>query len=278
MQELGNDIRINQSRLTIRVGHNTLSFAVIDHDKENNLIYEPYTVKSGISIAANLREAFKSSPLLLHGFQRVQVVLDTPVMLVPIEEFNEHDITSVYEHTFRRNEADTIIHYVLPDLNAVAVFPINKDLNLVIHDHFTDIRIMPLMRSVWTHLHRKSFIGTHRKLYVYFREKRMDIFSFDKNRFKFTNTFVASNSHDAIYFILYAWKLLAFDGMNDELHIAGDVPDKSLLKETLLRYVRKTYVINPVADFSRAPITNIPNLPYDMMTLFVKVGVKQSNA
>ncbi|MDY3852283.1 MAG: DUF3822 family protein [Prevotella sp.] len=272
MQENNNDIRPRSPRLTIRVGNSSLSFAVIDPQDDHQLMYEPYLVKTGISIAANLREAFKTSPLLLRGFQRVQVVLDTPVMLVPLEEFNEADVELLYDHTFQRHEADAVMHYVLPDLNAVAVFGINKDLKLVVQDHFSDIRVMPLMRSVWTHLHRKSFIGTHRKLYVYFREKSMDIFSFDKNRLKFTNTFNLTGSHDAIYFILYAWKLLSYDGLNDELHLVGDIPDKDEMKTALLHYVKKTYIINPVADFNRAPITQIRHLPYDMMTLFIKQG------
>ena len=64
---------------------------------------------------------------------------------------------------------------VLPDLNAIAVFAINKDLKLVIDDHFKDIRIQPLMQSVWTHLYRRSYAGPRRKLYVYFHEKRMEV-------------------------------------------------------------------------------------------------------
>lgn len=277
MHELKNDIRTNSSRLTIRVGTSSLSFAVINQQDEHQLIYEPFVVKTGISIAANLREAFKTSPLLLHGFHRVQVVLDTPVMLIPLEEFNEGDYQALYEHTFRCAETDTILHYVLPDLNAVAIFTINKDLKMVIQDHFEDIRIMPLMRSVWTHLHRKSFIGVYRKLYVYFREKHLDIFAFDKNRFKFTNTFELTGSHDAIYFILYAWKLLGYEGLSDELHLVGEIPDKEQMKTTLQHYVKKTYITNPIAEFNRAPITQIPHLPYDMMTLFVKQGPRQTN-
>ena len=33
----------------------------------------PYTVKSGVSMAANLRQAFKESELLQRGYQKVRV-------------------------------------------------------------------------------------------------------------------------------------------------------------------------------------------------------------
>lgn len=65
MQIKGNNIQ--QARLTIRVSRNTLSFSVVDREAEHQLIYEPYTVKSGVSMAANLRQAFKESTLLQRG-------------------------------------------------------------------------------------------------------------------------------------------------------------------------------------------------------------------
>ena len=80
MQIKGNNIQ--QARLTIRVSRNTLSFSVVDREAEHQLIYEPYTVKSGVSMAANLRQAFKESTLLQRGYQKVRVYLDSPILLV----------------------------------------------------------------------------------------------------------------------------------------------------------------------------------------------------
>ena len=87
MQITGN--RTQQARLTIRVSKNTLSFSVVDREAEHQLIYEPYTVKSGVSIAANLRQAFSECNLLQRGYTKVRVYIDSPILLVPIEEFHE---------------------------------------------------------------------------------------------------------------------------------------------------------------------------------------------
>ena len=54
-----------KARLMIRVGYKSLSFSVVDGSCEEGVRYEPYTVKSGISMAANLRQAFLDSELLL---------------------------------------------------------------------------------------------------------------------------------------------------------------------------------------------------------------------
>ena len=85
---------IYQRKLIIRIGKNTLSFTMPNPaDKERPFIYEPYIVKGGISIAANLREAFKTADLTAIDTRRVQVLMDVPSMLVPIEQFDEENIT-----------------------------------------------------------------------------------------------------------------------------------------------------------------------------------------
>ena len=94
---------MDKRKMTIRIGKNTLSFTMTDAtDKERPVIFEPYIVKGGISMTANLREAFKTVNLMATDTRRVQVLVDTPSMLVPIEQFEEEDkddgfIPSVYE-------------------------------------------------------------------------------------------------------------------------------------------------------------------------------------
>lgn len=108
----------------MRIGRNTLSFALPDPtDKDRPLRYEPYVVKGGISMAANLREALKSATLPSERVRRVQVVLDTPSMLVPIEQFEEDTINELYAYTFAPSEEQRkVLFNVLPDLKAVCLF------------------------------------------------------------------------------------------------------------------------------------------------------------
>lgn len=256
-----------KQRLTIRIGRGTLSFAQESADGQQ-VIFEPYMVKSGVSMAANLREAFKSSDLLLNTPPRVRVLIDTDVLMVPVECFDENKMEAMYRHSFPGKEA--LYYNVLPDLNAVAVFSMNKDLRLVIDDHFQDVRLITAISPVWRHLHQRSYTGARHKLYGYFHEKRLDIFSFHQNRFKFCNAFEASRAHDSLYFLLYVWKQLQLDPVYDELHIVGDIPEEEWLVSELKRYLQKAYVINHKADFNNHPVTEIKSMPYDMQTFFVK--------
>ena len=256
-------------RLTIRIGRASLSM-LMQQGGSDDIIYEPYVVKSGVSMAANLREAFKNSDLLLQPPPRVRVSLDSDVLMVPVELFEEHNMEQMHRHAFPRTEQDAIYYNVLPDLNAVAVFAMNKDLRLGLDDHFKEVELVSAMQPVWRHLHQRNFTGVRPKLYVYFHEKRMEVFAFQQNRFKFCNTFETSRVKDMLYFVSYVWKQLQMQPEYDELHLVGDIPEQDTLVEELKNFLSKVYVINPSADFNQHPVTEIAGIPYDLQTLVVK--------
>ncbi|MBR1401666.1 MAG: DUF3822 family protein [Prevotella sp.] len=287
MQQTENHIIAKRPRLTIRIAGGTISFSAIDNTAVNQIVYVPYSVRGGVSIAANLREAFNAFqgggesdtvyPLSVSEANNAMVMLDTPVLMVPLDEYFEErgeesdrrDAT-LYHHAISGHENDVILSSVLPTLNAVALFSINKDLKLVIDERFEEVKYMHLCMPVWKNLHRRSFTGPRRKLYGYFHEKRLEVFSFQQNRFRFCNSFDASHTHDAVYFLLYVWQQLGMDQRKDELHLVGSLPDRDVLMEELRKFLQNAYVINPAADFNRAPITNIKDLPYDLMTFYIK--------
>ena len=88
MQETGNNIAAQRvaERLTIRVGQSSLAFAYKKQD--GNYTFLPYNIKNGISMAANLREALKDENLNIGTWKKVLVLIDSPVVMVPIDEYN----------------------------------------------------------------------------------------------------------------------------------------------------------------------------------------------
>lgn len=265
-------ISSGKQRLTIRISRNSLAFAtlVANTEAENPIVYEPYVVRSGISMAANLREAFKGAELPAMGITKARVLVDTPVLMTPVELFDEQTMNEEYHHAYPYTEQEAVLYNVLPDLNAVTVFAMNRDLKTVIDDRFEDVQYIAALTPVWRHLYKRSFTGQRGKLYGYFHDRKVDVFAFRQNRFKFCNQFDTNHAHDALYFLLYVWKQLMLDAEQDEMHLVGDIPEREWLTEELRKYIQKVYVINPSADFNRAPATQINGMPYDLMTLFTK--------
>lgn len=260
------------SKLTIRIGRNTLSFTTQDAtNMERPIAYEPYPVKAGISMAANLREALKINGARLRGHESTRVLIDTPSLIVPTEQFEPSEASALFEYSYPAKEEKRVIAYnVLPSLKVVCLFAINKDLRVVIGDNFGNAKFIHAMLPVWQHLHQRSFTGNRSKLYGYFHGRQLDVFSFHMNRFKFCNAFDVTHPHDALYYLLHVWKQLRLEEVNDELHLAGDIPEREWLTQELGKFLRKTYIINPEADFSHSAVSQITAMPYDLMTLLAK--------
>jgi hypothetical protein len=126
------------------------------------------------------------------------------------------------------------------------------------------------MAPVWHHLLQRSYTGSHQKLYGYFHNCSLEVFSFSKNRFKFYNSYTVNNSSNALYYLLSVWKQLGFEADHDELHLVGDLPDDEALIDEARQFVKRVFCINPSGEFNRAPVTQIAGVPYDLMTLYVK--------
>lgn len=257
-------------RLTIRVSRNAMSFSAPDSAAAGHIIYVQYPVKGGISMAANLREAFVREPLLQGGLARALVMVSTPVVFVPADHFRAGTETALYNHAVTEHEGDVVMFSVLTHLNAVALFAVNRDLKTVVDDHFADAKWCHVCQPVWNYLHQRSYAGMRRKLYAYFYDRQLSLFSFAENRFRFVNTFDGTNSHDSVFYILSVWQQLALDQRRDEMHLVGDIPEREEMTGQLRRFLQNVYRINPSGDFNRAPVTQIEGLPYDLMTLHLK--------
>ena len=94
---------------------------------------------------------------------------------------------------------------------------LNKDLRLVLTDNFSDIKVHPVCGSTWQYLQRRSMAGNNEKLYCYFHDGKMELCSFRKNRFRFSNTFEVAHANDAAYFILSVWNQLAMNEKKDDI-------------------------------------------------------------
>ena len=263
----GNLYNASSQRLVIRVAKHSLSF--LKPTPEGQLVHFPYTTKSGMSPAANVRVAFREHDVLVKDTSRVLLSLVSPVLLMPIDEFmdNENlDMTALYNHPFTGHEHEEVVHSVLPDLSAVAIFAINKDVKLVATDNFNDVRIQNVMQPVWSHLYQRSLlVPQRRKLYGYFHDGLLDIFSFQQHRFRYSNTYEVAHAHDAMYYLLFAFKQLALDAEADEIHLVGEMPHGEWLLAKLRQFVKRVYTLNPVADLNRSEASRIKNLEFDMM-------------
>ncbi len=260
---------MNNQRLTIRISRTSLHFSTTSGGE---VLFEQYPLKNSISLAANMREAQGTVAMLQETYSRVVALIDSPILLTSTDQFHEEDKETLYHYTFTGQEQQLVMHYVVPNLNTVALFSIQKDLRTVLNDRFGNaLRIQPLMASIWSHMHKKSFTGPRQKLFGYFHDRQLEIFAFAQNRFKFCNSYpVSGNPKDALYYLLSVWKQMGLAPREDELHLSGELPEREQLLEETNRFIKRVFVTNPSGEFNRAAVTQIEGMPYDMMVYYVQ--------
>jgi hypothetical protein len=259
----------------IRITDTALAFAMRCGDG-TPVAYEPYAMKRSMSVEANLREAFRTVELLKRAGNRVTALVDSPVLLVPLDEYKAEEMEQQYGFVCTQPAGTVVANTVLPSLDSVAVYAVSKDLRTVLGDHFEEIRILPLMAHMWEFLLQRSFGGTNKKLFAYFHDNVMDVCSFSRGRFLFSNRFSVTDSHDALYYLLGVWKNIGAKAMVDDLFLLGRIPAREALVSDAKEFLRRVYYINPSGDFNRADFTQVDNMPFDMMVAFGTDGVGRS--
>lgn len=97
----------------------------------------------------------------------------------------------------------------------------------------------------------------------------MNVFRFDHAHFRYANCFDCAHAHDALYYILYVWKLMGMDSNNDELYLVGDMPHADWLKENIGKYLSRAFAINESADFKQNAMAKRTDIPYDLKAMYL---------
>ena len=266
MPSTKNESLLKGGNLIIRIGIDTLSLAVVGETASSLVSFEQTPLKSGLSAAANLIESFRSNELLQKKYATVYIMVDTPTMLIPSDEYKANEAAMLYDHTFTDNEQQLKISCSLPELHVVAIFSIDRDLKTVIDEHFSDKHFLPICLPLWRHLNQRGNSHGRQRLYGYMHGDRLEIFRFNQNRFKFCNSFAASQAQDALYFLLYVFCQLTMDATRDEIYVIGDIPRKKWLTDQLHEYV-KNIVPTDATDLGIDQSQRWQQIPLDMMAM-----------
>lgn len=223
-----------------------------------------YPLNGSMSVAANLRSALNKRTEFIGNADSVTVLLDSPLMLLPIEEFCDDEADALFRYSFTSTETMAVATRVMPSENVVALFGVNKDLNRVLNDNFTEVNINPLMQSMWRHLHRCSFTGTSVKLYAYFHEKKMEVCSFRHSHVRYQNSFKPNSAANALYYLMGVWSSLGLKNTSDELIIIGQWPYADELTAQAKRFVSHVYLWRSIIDFKIPSRLDVDTLPLDL--------------
>lgn len=240
-------------KITIRITRTTITFTAPNPVIDGQTDFEQYNMKAGIAVAANLRQALAECRLLnAHAatanataaasqyhpvFDTATVFVDTPLQLIPSEEFDEATMPRLYHYANTKCLDDDIEGTTIPQLNVVAAYAVGKDLKFVLTETFHTVQFMPLLAPILVEFLRHSYGGFQEKLFCYFHDKRIDVCAFRKGRVRFCSSFNVSLMPDAVYYIMNVWQTLGMKP-SDILCLAGSVTGRDALVKELHRFVK----------------------------------------
>ena len=240
--------------ITIRITRTTITFTAPNTVIEGQTDFEQYNMKSGIAVAANLRQALAdchilkaqahpeqaqpSAPATHHPvFDSATVYVDTPLLLIPAEEYDAQAMPKLYHYANTQHADDEVMGTSINPINVVAAYAVGKDLKFVLTETFAHVHFMPLLAPVLVEFCRHSYGGFQEKLFCYFHDKRIDVCAFRKGRVRFCGAFDASLTPDAVYYILNVWQTLGMK-KTDVLCLAGSITGHEALLKELHRFVK----------------------------------------
>lgn len=252
----------SDGRLILRIARGQVLFVSLGG---NGIMPQAKTfpINGTMSIAANLRRIITEQSLDASMFESITVLIDAPVMLIPIEEYSADEAPILYHYAFTESQNLDVVNSVMPSENTVALIGVNKDLYRVLTDNFSEVKIVPLMQSLWHYLHHRNFTGTGQKIFVYFHERRMEICSFHHSRFRYQNNFEPASAADATYYIMDICHQLAFKPSTDEIHLLGLWNHLDETEHELQRFVSHIHKASSLADIKIPQSINPADIPLD---------------
>ena len=260
----------NNKSLSIRISTNGLSFCVYSPGSETPFLYKEYDMNYTVSLAANLKEALRTEPILQQQYKRVNVLVSTTdITTVPVAYFDAKEIEDIYKLNFPKAQPQHVTYNVLRRSGVALIFGVEKNVYQLILDDFPRARFYASTSTMIEFFSQRSAACVNKVIYVYLHEKEITIYAFDQNRMLFINSFSIVTVADMQYYILNVWKQLGFDQIDDFLYIVGDNDRRKELADKIVYFLQNVSLIDRSSDFKDSITEGNAMIPYDLQTLLI---------
>ena len=260
--------------LYIRISKDRIVFARYDRIKDSTLNFSTFPVNGSISLNANMLQALKRQPLAKGDFSQVFACIDCPVTLVPLNEFDDEEMETIYLYNLPDSAKGRkrVFYDMLPMQNAVMLGCIEKDLEHVLHEAFPYITLhstqMPMLLH-WSSLCKPTEKAG--KVFVNIQEDKMTLAAFREGNISLLNSFDGTQeTMNALYYLMNFLQQWNIQPTVDEIYLTGIHPLNTALLDHLRKYYPNTFALKMEKDFIRYVATLAHELPYDMIALLLK--------
>lgn len=239
MLETGNK-SLNTYRLSIRSFAGGFSFSVVSQLDGSLMRSDEVALAPGDDATEALRAALQRPRLMNYSYSTVELLVDSPSTIVPLELFRREDVAALYRLNFPSTEvrSTTVSYEMLPSLEVVVLYSLPNDVRSAVLELFPDATVRSLHGTLL-----EATLAEHRKtqtkqkdFFATIHEQQLIVCAFQQGRLLFSCTYEARYDADRIYHLLAAWKSLDMDSEEHTCHLSHA---SSALQQQLTRYIRK---------------------------------------
>lgn len=222
---------ITEQELSIRIFSDGFSFSTPQSHKE-------VRAQKDESLKEALDKAFQTNALLRPDYDEVNIYADYPSTRIPLDEFRSEEAQALYRLTFGNESLQGMnMHYeMLPALEVIEVFVLDAEIEELILHHYPHATIHSYFGQLLNRMlaRDKRRPTEERHLYAHCNGRQLFLFTYEKGKLQFANSFEADNLSNQVYFLLYVWKQLQFDQNKDHCILLGkNKPLESALQKYL---------------------------------------------
>lgn len=270
--------------LSIRLRADGFSFFVCDPQANSLIRGEHFSVPEGENLATRLQTEIKRPDYFNRQIDQACVLVDTPSMHVPLEEFRRDEAADLFHFTLADHDAraERVAYTILPELESAELYAIPFDVEEAILQYYPMARFFAARAMLTERLlhHYQDATDEAHRLYVCLRDDRIDLVAFNDNRLRFANSFITSQAANIQYFVLNTWQMLGLDAEADRLVILSEAPtanagaasaasDLAALQQGFGLYLRHVDTLSPESLFPRVPLAREKQIPLDLKALLL---------
>ena len=229
-------------RLSIRFGADGFSFSVLNTLNGQAVQTDRFPVSDTTAVADILRQALRKPYLMDYHFQSVELVVEGPATIVPLEHFNKSDMLAFYRLSFPSQQASVadMQYQILSSLEAVMLFCLDQDTLRIVQECYPDVKVCcadAMLLEHFANLQEKRPApeeAEQHDAYVCIDEKRFFVAVFRRSKLLYAASQEASNDDDRTFLLLGIWKALELRAQKDACHLEGASKE---LSKTLGEYI-----------------------------------------
>ena len=251
--------------LTIYVGTEHFSFSFYDPKETGSYFYKEIKINDENDFLSIFKEDFFDNTFFSLPFRKIWIMYRTPVFTFVPKIICQNTAQEDFMQYLFSEQNGKMMNHSISSSEITVLYKMPETIYDFMIRSFTNPEFIhysePIIAFFLEQVKDSACL-----MVVNMQEKGLDIFCFSKDSFLLGNYFPCKSLSEMAYYILYTWKHLQFNQLNDSLHITGNSTFKYDLIDMLAPYLQNIYNL-PIFPEIHFEGVETDNIPFELATL-----------